>query len=210
MTEQMNVHKALCELKLLSKRIDKETTAFNPVIANKVCNDKIKGKSIEEWQNSVKAQYDSINTLINRRNAIKRQIALSNAKTIVKVMDKDYTVAEAIEMQKTGIELQENLYDVFSMRFAEANRDVIKGNQLAETAATEFAKNFGGKDTNITSEEIDNVRKSYYDNHKFELLDPLKSAEEIEKLRTYIDKFKAEVDSALAVSNATTIIDIEY
>jgi hypothetical protein len=35
-------------------------------------------------------------------------------------------------------------------------------------------------------------------------------AKEIENLESFIEKFKAEVDSKLSISNATTIIEVSY
>ena len=42
------------------------------------------------------------------------------------------------------------------------------------------------------------------------MLDPIRIVSVINELRTFIDKFKTESDSELAVSNATNTITIEY
>ena len=96
MTETMNVHKALSEVKILNNRIIGKISECQFCIANKVTNKTIKGKSIDEWKNSVQDNWTSITTLINRRNALKQAISKSNASTEVTIAGKVYTVAEAI------------------------------------------------------------------------------------------------------------------
>ena len=57
---------------------------------------------------------------------------------------------------------------------------------------------------------MENLRKSYYDSHKTEIVDPLKLSDKIKELEEMISAFTSEVDSVLAVSNANTLIEIEY
>lgn len=214
MTETMNIHKALSEVKILNDRITDKIAETKFCISNKVSNKTIDGKSIEEWKNNVKAAWDSVNTLILRRAAIKRAISKSNAATMVTIDGKEYSVAEAIEMKQYGIMYHEELLRHLIRNFGEANAMVERINADADDKATEYAKGCTNNKDGSTSadvlREIENIRKNYFDNHKAELIDPLDSAKKIEEIKTFIDKFKAEVDSVLSVSNATTEITIEY
>ena len=56
-------------------------------------------------------------------------------------------------------------------------------------------------------EELKNLFKK---NNEYTLIDPLKVADKMNALEEKISAFKAEVDAALSVSNATTTIEIEY
>lgn len=211
-TETMNVHKALSEIKILNDRIVGKIMENKFCICNKTTNKTINGKSIEDWKSNVKAQWESINQLILRREAIKRAINHSNASTKVVVADKEYTVAEAIEMKQYGIFYHKQLLTQLQNNFAMANADVERINTDADAKATTYAQNCVGSDKTSPEviKDIENIRNSYYDTHKAEIIDPLDSIKRIEELKDYIDKFTSEIDSVLSVSNATTMITIEY
>ena len=211
-TETMNVHKALSEVKILNDRILSKITENNFCVCNKVTNKVINGKSIDDWKKNTKDVWDSINQLILRREAIKRAISYSNASTKVVVADKEYTVAEAIEMKQYGIHYHRQLLNQLQKNFANVNAEVERINAEADTKATNYAQNCVGSDKTSPEviKDIENIRKSYYDTHKAEIIDPLDSIKRIEELNDYIDKFTSEIDSVLSVANATTVITIEY
>lgn len=212
MTETMNVHKALSEVKILNNRIIGKISECQFCIANKVGNKTIKGKSLDEWKRSVQDNWTSIATLINRRNALKQAISKSNASTEVTIAGKVYTVAEAIEMKQYGMDYYNNLLNKLRNDFSEANRSVEKVNTEADTQATNYAQNCVGSDkaNTETLREIENIRNAYYDSHKAELIDPIDITKKIAELEQKISDFTSEVDSVLSVSNATTLITIEY
>jgi hypothetical protein len=106
MKEKMTLHKALAELKLLDSRITSTIRTGTYCVANKASNQKIKGVKLDEFKESMKADYASATDLINRRIAIKKAVVLSNATTKVKINDVEYTVAEAIELKNHGMEYQ--------------------------------------------------------------------------------------------------------
>ena len=81
--EQMTVHKALAELKVMDSRIAKSIQEGSYVVANKHSNEKIKGMTIADYKEYMKASHNKVTDLINRRNAIKRAVVLSNATTMV-------------------------------------------------------------------------------------------------------------------------------
>ena len=98
MKETMTIHKALSELKTLGDRINSAMEEATFVVANKHSNAKIGGQSIAEFSQAAQQSLQSVMTLINRRNAIKRAVTRSNAETMVNINGKEYTVAEAIDM----------------------------------------------------------------------------------------------------------------
>ena len=212
MTETMNIHKALSEVKILNNRIIGKISECQFCVANKVTNKTIKGKSIDEWKNSVQDNWTSITTLINRRNALKQAISKSNASTEVTIAGKVYTVAEAIEMKQYGMDYYNALLNELRNDFSEANRSVEKTNTDADIKATDYAQNCVGSDKSNTESlrEIEKIRTAYYDSHKAELIDPIDITNKIAELEEQISSFTSEVDSVLSVSNATTFITIEY
>jgi hypothetical protein len=215
-TEKMTVHKALAELKIIDNRINNAIAEGSYVVANKHSNEKIGGKTINDYKEHMKASHQKVCDLIARRNAIKRAVVLSNANTKVKVGNDEFTVAEAIEMKNHGME--------FKATFL---RTVAYQNQVAQT---ELNRNSGDaiekraeqyvlsviqaqpKDAKmaIDSDAMQALRKDYIKNNTYDLIDPLNVNKIIEELTDEINEFNTEVDAALSVSNALTVIEIEY
>ena len=54
------------------------------------------------------------------------------------------------------------------------------------------------------------LRQTYIENNTYDLIDPLDITKVMEALDAEINEFNAEVDAALSVSNALTVIEFEY
>ncbi|MBR4457366.1 MAG: hypothetical protein IKS31_00190 [Clostridia bacterium] len=212
MKETMTVHKALCELKLLDARINKEISGAKFVMANKHNNQKIGGKNIADYCASVKEKYQSIRTLINRRNAIKRAVIMSNALTKVVIAGKEYTVAQAIDMKSSGNNYLNALRQTLEEQLAGAVKMTEKenGSKLEERADTYLTSMYSGSDLKNMSDEIKKVRDAFIASQAIDIVDPIDASQEVEKLKDQTDAFMADVDSALSVSNALTTIEVEY
>lgn len=209
--EKMTIHKALCELKILDSRINNAISSARFCLANKHSNEKVNGVIVEEYQETMKASYNKASDLIRRREAIKRAVVLSNAKTIVKIGGKEYTVAEAIEMNNHGIDLKLQLKNAMKKQYDSAMTTIISKNSVVDDKATEYVVGlFGQKESKTANEEYEKARKSYIEANTMELIDPVNILEKIEALEVEIADFTTEVDSALSVSNALTEITVEY
>ena len=209
--EKMTIHKALCELKILDSRINNAISSARFCLANKHSNEKVNGVTVEEYQETMKASYNKASELIRRREAIKRAVVLSNAKTIVKIGGKEYTVAEAIEMNNHGIDLKLQLKNAMKKQYDSAMTAIISKNSVVDDKATEYVVGlFGQKESKTANEEYEKARKSYIEANTMELIDPVNILEKIEALEVEIADFTTEVDSALSVSNALTEITVEY
>ena len=209
--EKMTIHKALCELKILDSRINNAISSARFCLANKHSNEKVNGVTVEEYQETMKASYNKASDLIRRREAIKRAVVLSNAKTIVKIGGKEYTVAEAIEMNNHGIDLKLQLKNAMKKQYDSAMTAIISKNSVVDDKATEYVVGlFGQNESKTANEEYEKARKSYIEANTMELIDPVNILEKIEALEVEIADFTTEVDSALSVSNALTEITVEY
>lgn len=210
--ETMTIHKGLAELKILDGRIKKEIQNGLYCAANKHSNDKINGIPIEDFNKAVQGTYDKVTDLIKRQEAIKRAVALSNAKTHVDIVGRKYTVAEAIWMKNHGIEFESLLINAMDKQYQQAQTEVNRqnGNNLEERADQYVTAIYGQKEGKTNSADIDKVRKDFLEANSYEIVDPINVPEKVEALREKIDAFMAEVDSALSVSNALTEITIEY
>lgn len=215
-TEKMTIHKALAELKIIDNRIDRAITESALVVANKHSNSKIDGKTISEYKDEMKSTYQKITDLIKRRNAMKRAVVLSNAQTTIQIGENTYTVAEAIEMKNHGIEHDEFLMNHMNIQLERAKR-VLENNsgESIEDKARQYVLSVISsqpKEAKMTidSKAMQSLKEQYIEDSTYDLIDPNNVAVRIAELRDYIDEFNAEVDAALSVSNALTVIEFSY
>lgn len=206
--DKISVTRALVELKLLDKRIKSKLSEahFIGMVQGKkdLTTNLIK---IDDFKQSAKSDFQSIQALIERRNKIKAAIVLSNATTQVKIGDKAYTVAEAIE-RKNSIQYEESLLNLLRAQRTNVEKDIHRQNQaveeqlnvlLAQHLASEKKK----------SEDAETFMKSYKELNEFKKVDPLDIKKTISELREQIEIFKAEVDLVLSETNANSFIEIQ-
>lgn len=215
-TEKLTVHRALAELKVIDDRISKAIGEGVYVIANKHSNEKIAGVTINEFKEKMKASHQKVTDLIARRNAIKRAVVLSNAVTKVKIGNDEYTVAEAIEMKNHGMLFKANYMRTLAYQNSTANTELNRNSgEAIEKRAEQYVLSViqaQPKDSKMTvdSDAMQALRKDYIKNNTYDMIDPLNVNKLIEDLSNEIDEFNTEVDAALSVSNALTVVDIEY
>ena len=211
-TETMTIHRGLSELKIIDERISKATREATFVTTNKHSNSKIDGYTIEEAKDIIKANYDRVNSLIARKNAIKRAVVLSNAKTEVTINGKVYTIAEAIDMKNHGMTSKESLYNVIKSQYNQVKSTLLKqnGQELSDRAEAYVTGLYGGKDTKTDPKVIEQMKADFITTNSFDLIDPIGVEKVLVALEEEISNFKAEIDATLSESNAITQITIEY
>lgn len=214
--ENMTVHKALAELKVIDDRINKAITSGTYVVANKHSNQKIHGMTIDEFKTQMQADFQKVSDLIARRNAIKRAVVASNAVTKVKVGDTEYTVAEAIEMKNHGMEFKDYFMRAISTQYVRAKNelDLNSGDPLEKRAEQYVLSVIQAqpKDSKmaVDSDAMKNLRAQYIKDNQYDIIDPIGVKNVIDGLDTEVSEFLTEIDAALSVSNAITVLDIEY
>ena len=209
--EKMTVHKALAELKTLDDRINSEITGSVFVRANRHNNMKIFGKTIPDFMADTESSYQSVKALINRRNAMKRAVVLSNAITKVNIGGVEYTVAEAIEMNNHGMENLVELRNCLREQYSSVKRMVESenGDKLVKACENYIQATFGTKEK-VNNPDIETAQTVYMANNTYDIVTGFDIEKVIKELTDRIDAFKAEVDSALSVSNALTVIEFDY
>ena len=214
-TEKMTVHKALSELKIIDDRIEKaiDNTVFVEAVKNGT--DKINGVGIEDFKNGMKSGMQKVNDLINRRNAMKRAVVLSNATTKVTIGGKEYTVAEAIEMKNHGMDGKKALLrELTTQNNLALGRYNLHSGESLEHLVNEYVQNIlrsqGDSADKADPKQIQALRDSFIEANKFDMIDPLHIADKIEELNNEIVEFEVDVDSCLSVSNAVTVIEFSY
>ena len=208
-TEKMTVTQALVELKTLDKRIVKiiEESGFISIYQPNISQFKVYDRETE-----IKASFAKVKDLMARRDALKAALVKSNAVTNVQVGGKTYTVAEAIDAKQHAM--------TFRMRLLSRMADQLKAstdnfNRISfnvEKAAADIAtKVAGGSSSEQAGSEIyKSTYEGYISANKPSMVDPLNLTETITKMSDEADEFMTNVDTALSVVNATTIIEFSY
>jgi len=201
----MSVHRGLSELKLYANKIA-SLNSGTFVLANKQSNKTIGGKSIEDVNNLIKGNFDSMAALIENRKRIKDAIVKSNAATNVTIAGKIMTVAEAIE-RKASIEFERNFLRILQDQFSQQNNIVEQQNLQLPTKLETFLQSTLGEKRDVAT--VKDLTKTFEDNNKFVLIDPNHIQDYIQALDKSINEFASQVDYTLSESNATTFFDVE-
>ena len=213
--ETMTVHKALAELKIIDDRILNAINSVTFIDSVKNGTKKIKGVSVDAYKESIKSCYQKANDLINRRNSLKRAVVMSNATTKVTIGDREYTVAEAIDMKNNGMNGMRCLLNTLSRQYRDATYKFnCNSGESLEEKANEYVMDIlgsqGGSADKTDAKQVQALHDAFIANNEFIMIDPLNVEKCIEDIQNKIAEFETEVDAALSVSNAVTTIDIEY
>jgi hypothetical protein len=200
--EEITITRALAELKLLDNRINKKIYDSEFVqILSKKSRHNVDSPSI------LKGNFQSITDLINRRKNIKSAIILSNAKTKVKLNGEEITVAEVIE-RKQLVEFYKALLDKMKRNREQVLTQVERQNQQMEADLQKILEINFGKSNNLktNSDDIETISKTYRENNKTDVIDPLNIEQKIIDIENIIDQYETESNFVLSESNAITKI----
>lgn len=205
---QYSIHRCLTELKLLDDKINKAVyKRFIGYKKNSANGEYNTHDSDEDFTKLVQSNYDTVIAYINRRKQIKEAVVNSNAKTIVTIAGKEYTVASAIERKKS-IKYEEELLHQLRVQYANSLRTVNDNNERMENNLDKQISQMVGSD-NSKNDDISTFAEFYRKQNGYTLLDPLKLKDKIDILEKEIQDFNSEVDCVLSESNAITMVEIQ-
>ena len=211
MQETMKVLEAIGQLKIQEDRLDKAIENLDIVAANRISAKKVNGISKEEFDKNARSSYDSVMALLRRYMALKEAINQFNAATKITVCGHEMTVASALYQKEYGVTQKKrvlmNLVSLLSR--AEERVRIENGDKLDAAAERNAKQNFEGDPKSDVNDYLKFI-EDYKDAHMYELIDPLKIREKIEKMSKDISDFEASVDTQIQIANATTDITIEY
>lgn len=202
---EMTITEGLVELKTLDSRIEKATAKEFIGIAN---NSDKGTKGWTDFEERAKANLRSVIDLINERAKIKSAIVKSNAETEVIIADKKMTVAEAIE-RKSSISYEKELLARLQRNYSTVSTAVEVKNSEVNRKLDSLLESLVGSDKSSSVEEQKRTAEAYIERNGYCMVDPLDIQSVIETLENNITSFEANVDVALSVSNARTVITIE-
>lgn len=204
MTE-ISVTRALAQVKSLNDRIQRATAqAF---VSNTTGGKHPSGKAAQEVGELLKANLQSVQALIEQRNALKGAIVRSNAVTTVEIAGVTRTVAEAIE-RKTSIALEQALLNTLRQQQAQQVSVVERTNVQVAQRLDQLIQTAVGKDRQVSAADLAAITGPFEAQNKAEVLDPNDLTKVIESLAADIDAFLLEVDFALSEVNATTKVTV--
>lgn len=169
-TETMTIHEALSELKMLDNRISSKINGSVFAFANKHSNNKIAGKTIDAYLEAAESNYQSITDLLNRRKAIRNALSQSNAVTKVTIGGREYTIAEAIEMKKSGMSNYHTLLTEMTHQLTNANATIYRENERLVDKADQYVTGLLGTKEKVVSADAEVLRKAYIDANTYDLV----------------------------------------
>lgn len=205
---QMEVARALSELKLIKKRMEKAlegVSFFGVSTGGKPVNGYT---SNDEFIQKAQSAFDSYRALAERYSAIKSAIAVSNATTKITVGGKEMTVAEALERLRNLPQEEYFLMKLkgdYNMAVSFQERKNTEANEKLERFLT---STYGSKEGKLTEEQYNAVAEPFLRQFTATLVHPEKMKEKIDELENDLETFKAEVHYALNRSNAVTLIEV--
>ena len=198
-SQTMSITRALAELTLLSKRINRLT---NLSYITTMTGD----RAFAPEANQAKANWASLQDLMKRYRDIKFAIIKSNAITPVKIGNRTYTVAEAIA-QKECFKFDTALLE--ALRTQRSNvRTYVESIDRKNQDKLDSLLELSFKDRKSSEDEIRIIKDAYMKSNEPKVLDLLDIDSRITQLEEAEEDFTRNVDFCLSESNAITMISV--
>lgn len=212
MKQQMSITRALVELKKLNDRIAGavQNGKFISRTVGKNANIKLADATgtVDQMKAKIQASFDTVDSLIGNRERIKAAIVLSNATTMVQVLGRTISVAEAIELKST-VTLRQSFLTVLRSQLMRETVAVNSVNTaLDATIETSLNAIYGSEKSKIDENTYKSVAGPQKEQKEAALLDPCKIEDRIVKLTEEIEELSSSLDFTLSESNARTIIEV--
>lgn len=206
---QMTLHRALAEIKLIEKRINK--LIHNSVFVSVVENGKAPQgfTSAEDFVKQASANHDSVTDLIKRRDTIKAALIKANAEHKVEIVGRTMTLAEAIYLRDKGLEEHQELLEKLRRQRTNAAITMEAMAATLRERTERHVKEWFSNTERPTAAEIAEVTEQFEKRYEVKLLDPIDIDAKISEMDHFIDGFRNEVHFILGEANNSVKIDIE-
>ena len=214
--EKMIVTRALDERDLLIKKINDAIDRASFVKVKKTSDDIVIGgkKSVQEFDDEARADLQSIRDLISRYNRLDAAILLANATTDIEVAGVTMTRAAAINLRKTllGRSFSNTNFDDALIRkinndFTKAKMAINKSQENADRQKEAMSTALASSDKKVLSDDSLKSISAYCDNLVYSMVDPIDAEKVVGDLQGRQDELKANLESAIRISNATTYVE---
>ena len=220
---EMTVYSALSKRKLYAKRLEelKKTATGRDAMYVGVRNastKSINGKTIEEFENVLKANYDKNIAILTNYYHLNAAISQSTAVTPITIGGITMTVAEAI-VRYTHLNEEIAMVNAIMSEVARAeskisvaNTDLLNDEKVemyVKDTMASLPESVTKDMSETTANEIrEKFRKEYIERNTTILIDPYKHATSIKERRDKIEAFVTEFNEKLNVCNMTTVIKV--
>ena len=219
MPEKMLVTQALDERDLLVKKINDKIRKIKLIDTKKRNEEKTveERATVAEFGKAAESSYQQVMDLIDRYQRIDAAIVASNAATVIKTSQGEFTVAGAIALRNrirgTGIyadkgNFEEQLTEQIDRQYSTAVHLAEMKNKGLETQAESMRLSILGKDIKVKDDKPLEVVDAYIRENTTEIIDPLDVQKKAQELKDKIDTLLTELDTQIKVSNATTMIEL--
>lgn len=210
--QQMSITRALVELKRFDERIAQSISQASFVAVKVGRGDKTRILNTNDKEDVVKGKiqgsFDKVNSLFVNRAALKAAIVKSNAAVTVKILDKEMTVAEAIEL-KSQIPLMQMYAHTLSAQNTQARNLVEKANAILNDQIEKAATAAVGDKTKVDEAVFLSIANPRKDMGEHAVFDPSGIQDQLDKLTERVSVLKSEIDFVLSESNARTTISVD-
>jgi hypothetical protein len=200
---EISVTQALAELKLLRKRLDSglEDARFVTMVTKKSMVDR------GRFETQARASLQSYRDLLERYNRIKSAIVQSNATATVTIAGQTYTVAESVE-RKRSINYEETLLYRLQNQWNQTKAEHDKHQQSEYERVDRLIASELGKESKTNVDVVQALSKTFLEEGRAEIVDPLGMENLIRTMRKSIDDFTLNVDWTLSEANGRTLITV--
>lgn len=205
---KLTVTEGLVKLKLYEKRITDAVARLKVIEVLEPNKNPTGFKTDEEFKRQSESQFQQVERLIANRDNLKSAIVKSNAETVLKIGEHSpMTVAQAIE-KKSSIAFQKAVLANLDKCFAWGDAQINQLNTKIDADADNFVKGLT-TGPNQNADLANKSRMEYIANRKPRQVYNEKVKARQDALRKEIEDFEANVDIALSVSNAVTLIEVD-
>lgn len=202
-TIKVSIARALNEVKLLSKRIEK-TSSNSSFLQYQIGEN---GKPTPLTAEGFESTVQSLNDMIQRRAAIKNAITLANAQTKVKIGDKTFSIAEAIAL-KDGVTSQAKILLLAQRNYQATVNQVQSINEDMEERLSRLLEQNFGKDKRASADDYNAIAVPFKKSNEAKIMDEEAFLKSLQKNQEDLELFESEVDFVLSEANAMTQIEI--
>ena len=216
--EKMLIAEALDEKDLLTKKIETAIANLEFATVRREKDKKLRdGRTDEEFSDQVKAAYQSVSDMIDRRNRIAVAIVESNAKTIVKLRSgMEMTVAEAITRKKimctpidvntSNVNLEKKLIKAMETAYVNFSKSLRSLQLDKDNKENDYKTRLTTREKELGEDDIKAI-ETLVQGETPVIVDPLNLKE---LLTDKVEKYNAlakELETAIKISNASTYVE---
>jgi hypothetical protein len=201
--KEITIARALNEVKLLTKRIQKTADVGSLVKYQKGEIGKQEPANVVDFVSHVQG----LQQLILNRAEIKNAISLANAQVVIEVGQYRLTIAAALAM-KEGLDAQKLALEKAKKDYRNIKGVVNRANEEAGNKLSAILEQNFGKDKRADSNDFDAIAAPFNKANLSFVVDEETLIKNLELYETMIEDFESEVDFALSEANAQVKIKI--